>query len=339
MGADMRAALLRLSLVLSLAMGWSASAVTMDWTPIGNPGNACDPQQDAGAGAGCFGSVGYAYNIGTYEVTIAQYVEFLNAKAASDPLGLYNTAMASGLAGIARSGSPGSFTYSAVGGGGAYPVRNISFYDALRFTNWMQNGQGSGDTETGSYTLLGGTATPSNGTTVTRNADAIFAVPTEDEWYKAAYYDATSASYFRFPVGSNTVTCSSASALPNRASCAIITGGGSLTFYSPVGSYPGSPSPYGTFDQGGNVGEWNETTGIGMFRPECASNPGACRGIRGGSGQEYVGVLDAIWRDHRNATSSSFAEGFRLIMIPEPGTGLLVIAGLLGLAGWRRAGA
>ena len=29
--------------------------------------------------------------------------------------------------------------------------------------------------------------------------------------------------------------------------------------------------------------------------------------------------------------------GFRLAMIPEPGTGLLVIAGLLGFAGWRRA--
>ena len=25
-----------------------------------------------------------------------------------------------------------------------------------------------------------------------------------------------------------------------------------------VGSYPGSASPYGTFDQGGNVFEWNE---------------------------------------------------------------------------------
>jgi hypothetical protein len=28
--------------------------------------------------------------------------------------------------------------------------------------------------------------------------------------------------------------------------------------------------------------------------------------------------------------------GFRLATIPEPGTGLLVFAGLLGLAGWRR---
>jgi hypothetical protein len=38
----------------------SASAVTMDWTPIGNPGNACDPQSQ-----GCFGAVGYDYYIVT----------------------------------------------------------------------------------------------------------------------------------------------------------------------------------------------------------------------------------------------------------------------------------
>ena len=56
----------------------------MEWTSIRNPGNACDPQLQ-----GCFGAVGYAYQIGTYEVTNAQYAEFLNP--ASDPLGLCNT--------------------------------------------------------------------------------------------------------------------------------------------------------------------------------------------------------------------------------------------------------
>ena len=76
-------------LVLLLAV--SASAVAMDWTPVGDPGNACDPQPLVAGGTGCFGAVGYSYSIGTYEVTNAQYTEFLNAKAASDPLGLYNT--------------------------------------------------------------------------------------------------------------------------------------------------------------------------------------------------------------------------------------------------------
>ena len=42
-----------------------------------------------------FGAVPYAYNIGTYDVTNSQYVEFLNAKdpTGDNPLGLYNSNM------------------------------------------------------------------------------------------------------------------------------------------------------------------------------------------------------------------------------------------------------
>ena len=93
-------------LLMSLLIGSSASAVTMAWTPIGNPCNASDNNG--------WGAVGYAYSIGTYEVTNAQYAEFLNAKAASDPLGLYHPNMgsiASGFrGGIARSGVDGSYS-------------------------------------------------------------------------------------------------------------------------------------------------------------------------------------------------------------------------------------
>ena len=102
------------ALLLSLGLAGSASAVTIDWTPVGDPGNACETTSQ-----GCFGHVGYAYQIGTYEVTNAQYAEFLNAKASvSDPLGLYNTNMGSADAfgGIARSSNPGGYTYSAVYG-------------------------------------------------------------------------------------------------------------------------------------------------------------------------------------------------------------------------------
>src|SRR5439155_10027336 len=195
----------------------SASAVTMDWTPVGNPGNACKTQTQ-----GCFGAVGYTYNIGKFEVKNAQYVDFLNAKAASDPLGLYNTNMSNGVSspgngGITRSGVSGSYTYSAITGRENMPVNYVSFYDALRFANWMNNGQGAGDTETGAYTLLGGTATPSNGTTVTRTARATIVLTSEDEWYKAAYYDPSISSFFDYPTGSDTQT----NCAPERLSGAL----------------------------------------------------------------------------------------------------------------------
>ena len=77
----------------------------------------------------------------------------------------------------------------------------------------------------------------------------------EDEWYKAAYYDALSASYFDFPAGSDTqTTCALLGATPNTANCDYVVGD-----FTDGGSYSGSASPYGTFDQGGNILEWNET--------------------------------------------------------------------------------
>jgi hypothetical protein len=95
-----------------------------------------------------------------------------------------------------------------------------------------------------------------------------------------------------------------------------------------VGSYPGSPSPYGTFDQGGNVWEWNEAM-INAPIPNL-------RGIRGAGFANDPSYLAASLRDSAGPRGSSAVLGFRLALIPEPSTGLLVVAGLLGLAGWRR---
>ncbi len=102
-----------LSLVAILGLESAASAVTLDWTFVGDVHNLCEYQ-----GQFCYGDVHHEYYIGTYEVTNAQYAEFLNWKAASDPLALYNPAM--GVApgspppprwgGITRTGSPGSYT-------------------------------------------------------------------------------------------------------------------------------------------------------------------------------------------------------------------------------------
>ncbi len=218
-------------------------AVTIPTVPVGNAGNAGEVQSQ-----GTFGAVAYDYLIGTTEVTNAQYVEFLNDKAASDPLALYNTSMGSDFGGITRTGSSGSYSYATIAGRGAMPVNYVSWYDSIRFANWLNNGQGSGDTETGAYTLLGGTATPSNGLSITRNTGATWFLTSEDEWYKAAYYDGS--SYFDYPTASNTAPIAEAPA-----------GGGNSANYNfvvgdltDVGAYTSSDSAYGTFDQGGSAG-------------------------------------------------------------------------------------
>jgi formylglycine-generating enzyme required for sulfatase activity len=309
-------------LLLSLGIGWSASAVTIDWAFVGGPGNSCDPQPQ-GPDPGCFGAVGYAYSIATYEVTNSQYAEFLNAKAVSDPLGLYNAAMASVSGGITRGGSSGSYAYAAKPGRENTPVNYISFFDALRFLNWLNNGQGGGDTETGAYTLLGATATPSNWATVTRNESAVIFLPSEDEWYKAAYYDVATMSYFDFPAASNSQTaCALPGATPNTANC--LSAVGSPT---PVGSYTTSLSPVGTYDQGGNVFEWNEF----------AAGTGG-RGVRGGAFNSTQQTdLKASSRFNVSTLTEHGSFGFRpATIVPEPDTRLLLIVGLIGIARCRR---
>jgi formylglycine-generating enzyme required for sulfatase activity len=319
----MRVSLVRLGCLLSMLIASSASAVTMDWTPIGDAGNACDPEA-----LGCFGSVGYSYSIGTYEVTNAQYAEFLTA--AGDSRDLYNQFMGYGYGGITGScTAPGSCIFTPIAGRESMPVNYVSFYDALRFVNWMNNGQGSGDTETGAYTLVGPYTTdqagnytvPANGATISRNPGATIVLPNEDEWYKAAYYNALSANYFGYPTSSDTqTTCTAPAATANLANCDNAIGD-----VTRGGSYSGSASPYGTFDQGGDVWEWNETV------------IGSNRAYRGGSFAESPFFLSSFPRYNRRPTDEAGTVGFRIAMIPEPGTGVLVIGGLVGLAIQRRA--
>ena len=94
--------------------------------------------------------------------------------------------------GIARSGSSGSYSYSVIGSSGNFPITYVSWGDAARFANWLQNGQptgaqGPGTTETGSYTLNGATSNTALNA-ITRNSSAKFVLPNENEWYKAAYH-------------------------------------------------------------------------------------------------------------------------------------------------------
>jgi formylglycine-generating enzyme required for sulfatase activity len=297
-----------------------AAALDIDWVDVGDPGNACDTQSQ-----GCFGSVGYSYRIGSTEVTNEQYTEFLNAVAAADPGGLYDSAMGTALGGITQGGSSGSFTYSAVAGRESRPVEFVSVYDGLRFANWLHNGQPVGaqnnaTTEDGAYTI---TAMGIDDNTITRNAGATIFLPNEDEWYKAAYYDAISTSYFDYPTGTDTVTtCAVPGAAPNTAACASAT-----ATKVDVGSYTESDSPSGTFDQGGNVWEWNETV-----------IDGSSRGLRGGASTFSVNALEAAFRSSQDPTVNSLNFGFRVASVPEPRVGLLLSAALLGIGATRRSG-
>src|SRR5262249_23703270 len=156
--------------------------------PVGDVSNPNDP-----ATGNLYGGVGYAYNIGKYEVSVGQYAAFLNAVGATDTYGLYHPSMAADLdvAGISQNGSPGGYTYGVIGSPD-HPITWVSWGDAARFANWLNNGQpigaqDTGTTEDGAYTLNGAN-TDAALMAVSRNVGAKWFIPTENEWYKEAYY-------------------------------------------------------------------------------------------------------------------------------------------------------
>ena len=118
------------------------------------------------------------------------------------------------MSGSPEAVAPGSYSYTVTGrlsGSQAYncPIFGVNWGDAARFCNWLQNGQptsaeGPGTTETGAYTL-NGAITLSALMAITRNAGASYFLPSENEWYKAAYYKGggINAGYWTYPTQSN----------------------------------------------------------------------------------------------------------------------------------------
>ncbi len=294
-------------LVVIVAMlGWSfafsaaaQAEVVIEWVTVGDAGNPDDIHGD------CYGAVDYEYQISKYEVTNEQYIEFLNAVAETDTYGLYNVGMSGEFCGIDRDGDPGSYTYAVNGGDAnwnAKPVGYVSWYDVLRFANWIHNGQPTGEqdastTEDGAYDM-------SLGSAVTRKAGARVFLCNEDEWYKAAFYKGggTDAGYWDYATQSDAIPVSEAP--PGGGNSANYYDGGFAVgepyLFSDVGAYTGSDGAYGTFDQNGNSSEWNETL------------IGTNRGVRGGSFLDVGTILPASSRLSTDPLNEFGDVGFRL---------------------------
>jgi formylglycine-generating enzyme len=334
-----------LSNALALALvSWGMLAVNVSAQPatvvVGDPGNP--------ASSGGFGAVADIYEIGKYEVTLDQYASFLNHVAADDTYSLYNPSMAANanVAGIARSGAPESYTYSVTGSGNR-PVTFVSWFDAARYVNWLQNGQPfgaeqAGTTETGTYTLNGATA----GISFTRNANVTYSLPSEDEWVKAAYYrpvaqggPSGTGGYYAYPTTSstqprsrvpNSTDANSANFYYNDGIANGYNGGYAVnnstalptgSALTDVGAYNLTMSYYGAFDQAGNAAEWSD----GIF--------GSSRVVRGGSwGDANLAISSRL--SSNPATENQFF-GFRIAVIPEPSVAGCAVLGLVMLL-WNR---
>jgi len=350
----------------------AAGAVTIETVPVGNVGNA--PDQDYGDGQ--FGAVGYSYRIGKYEVTNAQYCEFLNAKLPnisdpetstvlpSDTYGLYSRNMETNARGGIEYNPAGvsGEKFSPKPGRDNNPVVFVCWYDTVRFANWLTNGQGGSTTEDGSYSIAGGgqnsgtVTVPDAATRATWAAGTTryWLLPSEDEWYKAAYHQPAgdggdTDDYWYYPTATNNEPYSDQSPgsdAPVQSNTAnfrkddgvannyddgfAVTGSTSWdsnqNYLTDAGAYTLSSSFYETFDQGGSVWEWNEAD---------ISGDGSSRGLRGGDWGYGSNYLRASTRISFSPSSKDDTIGFRVASIPEPGSITLLLCGALAGLMWR----
>ena len=158
------------------------------------------------------GSVSYNYKIMKFIVTNAEYVLFLNSIAKTDPNIAYNTNMnLASRGGITRSGTSGNYVYTAKNNFGNKPASFINWYRAARFSNWLSNDRPSGTqnattTEDGAYSLSGNSGVPEKNTiNPNTGLPPTYSLPSENEWFKAAYYKggSTNAGYWIYATQSD----------------------------------------------------------------------------------------------------------------------------------------
>jgi sulfatase modifying factor 1 len=277
-------------------VGFVPALIAIPTVEVGDVGNAPAAITSSGTNLSV-GQVFSPFRIGVNEVTVSQYATFLNAVASvtnaansSIVASLYPASLMgspTNVSGITRTGTGASaspFVYSP-SGNASHPMAYASWFSAARFANWMHNGATNGaGTEDGAYTLDGET---NDGMGIARNAGAKWWIPSEDEWFKAAYYKGGGAAvgYYLFPTKSDSVPRNNDPTATNQANfrrfgqtyCVTQTNtfDPAQNYLTPCGFFTNSPGPYGTFDQGGNLDEWTDTPVQASF--------GSARVTRGGS--------------------------------------------------------
>lgn len=273
----------------------------MSFRMIGNPGNVEDLTG--------YGSVGYEYRLSTYEVSRGM-IDAYNSSGDGPPISMFDYE-AAGWAGGNRAG---------------HPATGVSWNEAARFVNWLNTDSGFSEAykfvTSGSndnielWTAADTGYDPAN---PFRNRNAFYFLPSEDEWYKAAYYDPEVNLYWDYATRSN----SAPRPVENG------TGEGTAVYRQGLDTGPadvndaGGLSAYGTMAQTGNAWEWTES---GVFAPNDSADEN--RVVRGGfwnfNSLDPSGMSSGA-RNPFGPSDEVLNIGFRVVSVPEPSTSLLVL--------------
>ena len=291
-----------------VSFGSGANQFKMEFVTIGSPGNAADTTGAPNPS----GSVGYVYGIGKYEVS-------------EDMIDKYNASQPGGVLQITKDTR-----------GPNKPATSVSWNEAARFVNWLNTSTGGfaaykfDQTSTGVNDdiikwAIGDTADydPSN---PLRSKRATYSLPSMDEWYKAAYFNPSSSSYYDYTTGSNTAPTAVASGDGTG-----VNGNNEVVYQGQAGptevNQAGGLSPYGVMGLGGNVWEWEESFYNSIDR-----------GVRGSYWDGFAFYSTAMSRGYGNPSAENYTFGFRVAAlsppaeVPEPSTMAIFSLGALSLA-------
>ena len=283
--------------------GSGANAFTLNFVQISQTNNATDPTT-----TNKYGAVPYEYRASVNEISQNDITK----------------ATAGGLSNV----TAGVYL-------GDKPAANISWYEAAAFVNWLNTSSG----KTAAYSLTfsntqwsmalqsSSNAWTAGGTNLYRNKDAYYFLPSENEWYKAAYYNRTGTNYFLYPMTSTNVPTPVASG--TNANTAVYNQTG---LQGPAAvNLAGGLSTYGTMGQAANMWEWMETAADGTNTTSDEN-----RNLRGGTFALTADPMRSVEFRSFGPASDNVTFGFRVASVPEPSTYALLLLGAGAMYLWKR---
>jgi sulfatase modifying factor 1 len=275
--------------------GPNAGSVDIDFVDIGNVGNTGDTAVAQQVGG--YGAVDYDYSIGKFEVTADQWAAVIAADSVV--------------------GNAGDWS-------GSQPTASSSWYEAAKFANWLT----SGNALQGAYGFSDATTfTGVDRATALTTYGTIYVLPSEDEFYKAAYLKSDGSGYTLYATGDSVPTA------------------GTDANYNSANSEPwnvgsGTAENNGTYDMGGNVYEWGESAFAGG-----EPTGGESRVIRGDLWLYDASGLQSSFRGGRSPDLELTFVGFRVASVsaavaavPEPSSIGLLVIGAMGCVLRRKRG-